>query len=233
MRSGRRLANPFRPAHRRGVQGGTATRTHHQESRGRATLQRPRPAPPDAELVSRMARGDVDAHRMLYERHAASILRYLVSRLGGDRGLAEEALHDVMIEAMRAAASYGATGSVRSWLYGIAHHRACNTLRSRRREIVIADPDPGAHRANGTGGAGRGRERGGAGGIDAAIDLEAALAALPDEQRAALELVLLHGLSVEESARALGVAPGTIKSRVFRAKRALRDLLAPEVDHAM
>ncbi len=101
---------------------------------GRAAA--PRSLPRDAELVRRMADGDFDAHRLIYTRHAGRVLAYLVARLGGDRGLAEEVLHDVMLEAWRGASGFRAESSALAWLLGIAHHRACNTLRSRRRETV-------------------------------------------------------------------------------------------------
>ena len=187
----------------------------------------PRPDDRDAEIVRRMTDGDWDAHRSLYERHGPRLLSYLVGRLGGDHGLAEEVLHDVMLEAWRVATTFRAEGSAKSWLFGIAHHKACNALRSRSRETLEADPDHGVDSLHGRNRAG-GRSNTRA--IDIGIDLEAALRALPDEQRAALELILIYGLSVVEAASALEVAPGTIKSRVFRAKRSMRHQLAREVD---
>ncbi|MCB9177326.1 MAG: RNA polymerase sigma factor [Caldilineae bacterium] len=180
----------------------------------------------DAILLARMANGERDAHRQLYERHAAPVLRYLIGRLDGDRALAEEVLQEVMLAAWQGAASFRGASRVSTWLFGIAHHRAANLVRKRRREIPSEDPAILAATAQSTDrgeSAGRLQDR-----VDRRLDLEQALLALPESQRAALELVFYHGLSVIEAAEVLSVAPGTIKSRLFRAKATLRDRLALE-----
>lgn len=186
----------------------------------------------DADLVARMAGGDREAHRLLYERHATGLLRYLIGRLGGNRSLAEETLQEVMIAAWQGAAGFRGQSRVRTWLFGIAHHRAANLVRKRKRELLREDPtsepaaQPGGHQESA---AGRAYAR-----ADHRIDLDRALRALPESQRSALELVFYHGLSVVEVADVLSVAPGTVKSRLFRAKASLREHLAlrEDRDHA-
>ena len=175
---------------------------------------------PDRQLVRRMADGDVDAHRELYERYARGLLSYLAARLDDDAA-AEELLHDVMLAAWHAARTFRGESSVRTWLLVIAHHRACNELRRRGRLVPVASPEAVTAARTGEGG------RHAVAGVDSRIDLEAAFARLPDEQRAALELVFVHGLSQDEAARVLGVPSGTVKSRLHRAKARLRHVLAP------
>lgn len=179
-----------------------------------------RPAAEDSEhlLVRRMAAGDRAAHRALYEAHARDVLGYLVGRVGGDRALAEDLLHEVMLAAWRGASRFREESRVRTWLLGIAHHRAGNALRARRRERLVAEPaEP--PRGPASRNAGRSDER---------VDLRRALGALPEGQRAALELVFLFGLSTAEAGEVLGVAQGTVKSRLYRAKARMRDLLDRE-----
>ena len=175
----------------------------------------------DAGLVRAMAAGEPEALRALYERHGPRLLGYLCGRLP-TRDLAEEVLQDVFLAAWRAAAGFRGDSKVLTWLLTIAHHRAINARRRKRLERVPLDPrlhdevgstDPDRRAARRT-------------------DLGRALRALPESQRAALELVFYHGLSIAEAAAVLDVAPGTVKSRMHRAKASLRELLSDEVaDH--
>ena len=168
---------------------------------------------PDLTWIRRMAVGDTDALGELYARHGAGVLAYLMGRLD-DRRLAEEVLQDVMLAAWEAAPGFRGESKVRTWLLTIAHHRALNARRRRR--LPLADE------AQATDGAGDWE------GAAERADLRSALARLPAGQRTALELVFGHGLTMAEVAEVLGVAPGTVKSRLHRAKRALRAILENE-----
>lgn len=185
-----------------------------------------RPPMPDADtaLVRRVAAGDVEAHRLLYERFGREILAYLIGRLG-DRPAAEELLQEIMLDLWRrSAARFRGESRVRTWLLAIAHNRACNEIRRRSRLTVTDDPAAFANGANaspGSGPAGPGRP-------EDLIDLEQAIIRLPEIHRAALELVFYHGLSIEEAAGVLDCAPGTVKSRLSRAKAQLRSDLTEE-----
>lgn len=181
----------------------------------------------DALLVKRMAGGDLAAHRALYERHAADLLRYLAGRLDGSAVLAEELLQDVMVVVWRQAAAFRGGSRVRTWLFGIAHHRAANLWRRQRLEARHQGPDldDGDHPyelpADGR-----------FGDADRRIDLDRALSGLSWEQRAVLDLTFYHGLTEHEVALVLGIAAGTVKSRLHRAKLALRAQLEPESKEA-
>jgi RNA polymerase sigma-70 factor, ECF subfamily len=182
-------------------------------------------ADPDRALVDRMAGGDPDALRSLCEIHGPHVLAFLVGQLG-DRSLAEDVAQEVMLAAWRGAARFRGESRVRTWLLGIAHHLAANTRRRNGHMTVSVDDGVIDRHCN--------RDDLGAtsdAGIDARIDLRAALHCLPPHQRAALGLVFFHGMSVDETARILGVAPGTVKSRLHRARAALRAQLGATYEH--
>ncbi len=181
----------------------------------------------DALLVKRMAGGDLAAHRALYERHAADLLRYLAGRLDGSAVLAEELLQEVMVVVWRQAAAFRGGSRVRTWLFGIAHHRAANLWRRQRLEVRHQGPDldddehPFELPVDGR-----------FGDTDRRIDLDRALSGLSWEQRAVLDLTFYHGLTEHEVALVLGIAAGTVKSRLHRAKLALRAQFEPESKEA-
>ena len=167
-----------------------------------------------------MAEGDPEAHREIYERFAPAVFSYLAGRLH-DRGVAEDVFQECMLEAWHSAGRFRGDSRVLTWLLAIAHYQATNRLRRYRREDTT-DPDL-LERRNGTAHS--------AAASDTRIDVRSAIGALPPGQQAALELVFFHGLTVDESAAVLAIAPGTVKSRLFRAKAALRPRLSTETTH--
>ena len=172
---------------------------------------------PDDAAIIRLSLTEPERFELLFQRHAPSIQRYVVRRLGVDA--ADDIVSETFLLAFRQRAGYDATrGNVLPWLYGIA----TNLLgRHRRDEIrlykalartgvdpVIA-PFTDAGRRTGdrdrrVAPAGRGP-----GGLSAAY-------------RDALLLVTWGGLSYEETASALGVPVGTVRSRISRARADLR-----------
>lgn len=168
----------------------------------------------DAALLRAIALGDVDAHRRLYERHAAAVFAFLVARTG-DRQQAEDVLQEVMIAVWKGASGFRGASAVRTWLIGIAAHKASHALRAARRES--ADPPPGGS------GAAPGAWRGA--GIDDRLDVAAAVAALPEAQRTVVVLFFFDGQSLEAISALLDVPMGTVKSRLHRAKAQLKAVL--------
>lgn len=165
----------------------------------------------DSDLLRAMANGDMRALDELYTRHGRGILSYLIGLLG-DRQLAEEVLQDVMLAAWRGAGQFRGESQVRTWLLSIAHLQALGVMRGRKLlsvpldEGILASTDDTDLRAD-------------------THTIRAALKELPADQRETLELVFYHELTGVEAAAVLGVAPGTIKSRLSRAKSTLRGLL--------
>ncbi|NDJ78344.1 MAG: RNA polymerase sigma factor [Chloroflexi bacterium] len=177
--------------------------------------------PSDDQLVHAIAQGNSQALDTLYQRHGLRLLAYLVGQIG-ERGQAEEVLQDVMLAAWRGAANFRGESSVRTWLLAIARHRAINARQRRPPPGValadtIAADDTGPQEA---------LER-----QDDRDAVRSALAHLPPDQRETLELVFYHGLSGPEAAEVMGVATGTVKSRLHRAKAMLHDVLRAGEQH--
>jgi RNA polymerase sigma-70 factor (ECF subfamily) len=170
-------------------------------------------ADPDIPLIQAMAEGDTGALRALYVRHGLHLLNYLMAQLG-DRALAEEILQDVMLAAWRGAGRFRRNSRVRTWLFAIAWRQALKARRRSRMALLPLLDDVPTETQN----------------DEPADGLEAALRQLPAEQQEALELVFYRGLSGPEAAARLGIPLNTLKSRLHRAKAALRHLLREDDD---
>lgn len=175
---------------------------------------------PARPLIEAMAAGDTQALDTLYERYGPAILSFLVARLG-DRQLAEEVVQDVMLAAWENAARFRGESKVFTWLLVIARNRAMNVQRKHAPLSVSLDEEFESGTSDS--------------GLFEAISrkatsavVRAALRALPAAQRELLVLVFYHQLSGPEVARVLGITIGTVKSRLHRAKEALRRALAAE-----
>ncbi len=169
----------------------------------------------DASLVARSLAGEPAVFVELLRRHGQAVHAYLTRRCGRDD--ADDLLSEVWVHAFAARATYdGRWLDARPWLYGIARNvlRAHWRRRGRPRpprDWVASDPWPDTDAR-----------------LDAAALLPAlrrALAALPDDDRAVLLLVAWEGLTPAEAAIALGIPPGTARSRLHRARARLRQLL--------
>lgn len=167
--------------------------------------------------MARMAVGEREALVELYARHRVALLTYLRSLLH-DAELAEEVLQDTFFAAWTGASSYGGRASVRVWLLGIARRRAHDTLRRRTIHAVDAsaldtipapDPEPESLAL-----------------VAAERDtLHAAMVRLRPLHREVLVLNFVQELSYRDIAAVLGVPVGTVMSRLYHAKRALRSEL--------
>jgi RNA polymerase sigma-70 factor (ECF subfamily) len=173
-------------------------------------------------------------------RHYDHRLRALAFRLLGDRAAMDDALQDAYVKAFRALPGFREDAALGTWLYQITY-RACidqQRRESRHRTGAAGVSGPGGSPSAGPSsgarpGAPGGREPAatGASGDPAGTaatrtDLTRALAALPVDQRAAVLLVDAEGLDYDAAAAVLGVAPGTIASRLSRARATLRAALA-------
>src|SRR6202163_4839754 len=134
----------------------------------------------DRGLLERIAARDKIAFETFFRTHGSAVHRF-VRDLVRDDGLAEELTSDVMVEAWRSAAKYGGRSRARTWVFGIAHHKAIDALRKRRTTLVPLDDLLGAATdVTGTEEAAlRAEER---------SRLDDALASLSAEHRAVLEL---------------------------------------------
>ncbi len=175
----------------------------------------------DEALVALVARGDESALGELYDR-VGRVAYGLALRVLRDDRLAEDAVQEGFLAAWRSAAAYRAErAKATTWLLTLVHRRAVDLVRreERRRaeplpDDVSAQPAPAAESTEEAVWLRYERER-----------VQAALAALPDAQREALELAYYGGYSQSELAERLGVPLGTIKSRMFSGLARLRELL--------
>lgn len=158
--------------------------------------------------------GDADAFLALVRPHDRA-LRGLAYRLLGEAGLMDDALQSAYLAAFRSLRAFRGESSVATWLYRIAYNACLDELRRRERrpELELADPAGAASPDPADLAAGR-------------VDLEGALASLPAEARAAVLLVDGDGFSYRDAAGILGVAEGTVASRLHAGRAALRRLLA-------
>jgi RNA polymerase sigma-70 factor (ECF subfamily) len=185
----------------------------------------------DGDLLLRHAAGDPEAFSLLFARHKDRLWAVAL-RIMCDPEDAADALQDAMISAFRRAADFRGDSAVTTWLHRIVVNASLDALRRRKAKAVAwsGDPDelPGqAEAGHGAGGTIAGAPRGGPEDIVTRLDVDAALALLPETQRAALVLVDMLGYPVAEAAAILGVSEGTVKSRCARG----RARLVPYLSH--
>jgi len=174
----------------------------------------------DADLVQAVARDDRDALSQLYDRYAARLLG-LAERILGRKSDAEDLLHDLFIEVRQQAHRYDKErGSVASWLTLRLRSRALDRLRSPayRRFIDLDSAPKQAEPSISAEAVAAESER-----EPLHRALNASMQTLPDETRAILELVYFRGRSLPEVAAELNLPLGTVKSRLHRSLKTLRD----------
>ena len=165
----------------------------------------------DASAMRRMATGDGGALAELYDRHSRALFSIAV-RILRDHGDAEEIVQDVFAQAWRQAARYDTTrGAVVAWLLMMARSRAIDRLRARRGQPPLDADHPAALRDVADGSTP----------VDLALLtaaqvalVRAALEALPETQREAIDLAFHEGLTHAEVAERLQQPLGTIKTRI-------------------
>ena len=185
---------------------------------------------PDVQLMIRVRDGDQEAFRELFEKHSRSIVNFAFHFVG-HRQRAEEIAQDVFLQIYRAAPRYEPTAKFTTWLYRIATNACLNEVRrpehrhprrsiehqpdDERKRAEIAFPDPTAVPGDS---ALAGRE------LEAKI--HEVLEDLPPNQRAALLMSRVDGMSYLEVAEALDTTESAVKSLVFRATATMRKELA-------
>ncbi len=181
-------------------------------------------AMPDAQhaadliLIRRIAAGDSDALETLYQRYSLRVWHYLIGLLE-DRQHADEVLQEVMLAVWKGAVNFRGESKVSTWLLAIAKNLAIQVRKKNPAQVTLLDE------ADEFGTTSELDE------LDEQAELERvrdAIRQLPAEQRETLELVFYHQLAGADAASVLGVAHGTVKSRLNRAVNALRVILKQE-----
>jgi RNA polymerase sigma-70 factor, ECF subfamily len=177
--------------------------------------------PPKESAVSRAQHGDVDAFGDLYREHAGRVFALCV-RMSGDRIHAQELMQDVFVRAWERLASFRGDASFGSWLHRLAVNVVLTGARTdRRREARVTLAEDLAAVESGGGSSAR-RQVADPG---TAIDIERAIAALPPGARSAFVLHDVEGFSHAEIAELTGLAEGTIRAQLHRARKLLMEAL--------
>jgi len=153
--------------------------------------------------VQRARGGDLRSFEELVRSYQGEVYRF-AWHLTRDRTLAEDVTQDTFLRAFRFIRGYRGEQRFGSWLFAIARNCSMDALRSHR--VAPTDAEPTA-RATAD--------------ASARVELDAALATVSAEHREAFLLVEVFGLSYQEASDVLGIAVGTVKSRMFRARQAL------------
>jgi len=176
------------------------------------------PVSPDGDLIRSAQLGDHHAFTELIHG-CDNRMRGLAYRLMGSQPAMDDALQDAYLKAYRKLGTYDGRAAFSTWLYSVVYRTCLDHLRKRKRQAevsleVVADATP-----DGPGHEERTATR------DA---VRRALAALPPDQAAAITLVDGEGLSYDEAAVVLDTKPGTVASRLNRARSTLRSLLTDD-----
>ena len=176
----------------------------------------------DATLVERSRDGDLEAFNQIVRRYQLRVYN-LAARILGDRTAAEDVAQDTFVSAYKALARFRG-GSLRAWLLRIASNLCYDRLRSAKRRpeqsldeamespgfhVPSRDPSPEQQAIS----------------RELHNHVQRAILGLPFDQRNTIMLVDVQDLSYQEAAEAMDVSMGTVKSRLSRARAAVRDAL--------
>lgn len=178
----------------------------------------PAATPPDASLLLRRARaGDREAFAGIYRLHAGRIHALCLRLCGGDRDEAALRTQDTFVRAWEKLGTFRGDSRLLTWLHRLAVNVTLDHHRAERRRLlteVAGELDPDAHPRPA---ADRPGDR---------LDLEAAVARLPAGARTVFVLHDVEGYRLREVAELCGIATGTAKSQLHRARTLLREALA-------
>jgi len=171
----------------------------------------------DCELMARISDADATAMKTLFARHQLGVFRF-VERILRNPAIAEELTNEVFLEVWRGARNFQGRSSVSTWILAIAHNRSRNILRKRRelcwdehRAEQIPDqqddPEVASQKA------------------DKSALLRKCSDALAPLHREIIDLVYYHEMSIREASEVLSVPEGTVKARLFNARKKLQELL--------
>lgn len=175
----------------------------------------------DAVLLAAHVAGDPDAFPELVRRHRDRLWAVAL-RTTGDPEDAADALQDAFISAFRNAGSFRGEAAVTTWLHRVVVNACLDRMRRRKARPTVPFPEEDGE----TGHRGIADPRDDLDRLELRMEIDRALAALPDDQRAAIVLVDVEGLPVSDAAALLGVPEGTVKSRCSRGRARLAIALA-------
>ncbi|HEX8914999.1 MAG TPA: sigma-70 family RNA polymerase sigma factor [Humisphaera sp.] len=185
----------------------------------------------DSDLVQAIRAGDPAGFPELVRRYSGELYA-LACSLVGNAADAEDVLQQAFVGALRGIGRFQGRSQLRTWLYSIVANQASKARRSRRvRQALSID-------AGGTSAGGEGGSSGGGGmptvrspapAVDGRLDVDVMLDALSPEHREVIVLRELQNMTYDEIAAVLKVPRGTVESRLFRARRALKERFAEQM----
>ena len=182
------------------------------------------PGDGDGPLVRRVREGDHEAFELLVVKYQERIFR-LMRRLLGNQEQVEDLAQEVFIRAYRSLGTFKGESSFYTWLYKIAlntYRNHCRSLGRRPEGSTVDSENVFQHMQSAENSPEKEAFR-----TEFWDVVKGSLHNLPEEQREAIVLCDLEGLSYEEMATVIGIPVGTVRSRVFRGRRALQKLLTP------
>jgi RNA polymerase sigma-70 factor (ECF subfamily) len=164
----------------------------------------------DASLVSAAQSGDMRSFEALVREYTPAVYGHAL-RFFGDPAAAEDVVQEVFVNVYRSLASFDGRSTFSTWLFRVTRNACLDMFRAGRKQAAPLDPldipDVSV--------------RDFSDGVAMTTDLERALQAVAPEERDAFNAVALFGLTYAQAADVLGAPVGTVKSRVFRARKAL------------
>ncbi len=173
----------------------------------------------DELLIARIAAGDQRAFRALFTSYGERVFRYAY-RVVSDNAKAEEVTNDVMLEVWKHAARFEGRSKVSTWILGIARHVALNAVRNKQLDTVDLDTASPAADEEPRDTAEQAHDR-----RLLKQGVREVLARLSPEHRDVVELTFFHGRSYDEIAKIVGCPENTVKTRMFHARRQIREML--------
>jgi len=173
----------------------------------------------DATLAARASDGDRRALEALLDRHTDRV-HTICRRIVCDPEDALDATQEALIAVARGIAHFDGRAAFTTWLHRIATNAALDELRRRKRRVVTVAPRSDLPDAGVVAGSSTVEQR-----VAAKLDVDAALAQVPEDFRVAVVLRDLCDLDYPEISEVLGVPAGTVKSRISRGRQALATLL--------
>jgi RNA polymerase sigma-70 factor (ECF subfamily) len=177
----------------------------------------------EALILSRIALKDMQAFEVLYRAYYRRLTRFL-EQVTRRPQLIEEILDDTMLVVWGKAGTFNGQSQVSTWIFAIAYNKAMKALKRLRVPLEATDEDA-ASAADGPEEALMKRQT--------KLHLQGLLGRLSTEQRAVIELTYYQGCSYKEIARIVGCPADTVKTRMFYARRKLREMLLAQSEGAM
>jgi RNA polymerase sigma-70 factor (ECF subfamily) len=181
--------------------------------------------PNEVELVARLRGGDHDAYAQLFREHIVA-MTVTARRFFGDTTDAHEAVQDAFVSAFRAMPAFEGTAKLGTWLHRITVNACLLKLRGRKRSRLVPLEDETHATAAAAGDHGLLQ-------TETCASVRAAVDRLPEAYRTVIRLRDFEGLSTEETAARLGTNCGAVKTRLHRARQALKSILDPQFANAV